>query len=210
MEKEEYDLKFKLVVVGDANVGKTNIMNKYLKNQFNPEIKNTIGVEFGSKIFKIEDHLIRAEIWDTAGQETYKAITRAYYKGAHGAFVVYDITDKNSFDSLDNWVSEVSSIANKRIIIIIIGNKSDLEKERKVSKEEGKKKANSLHAAFLETSALSGDNLDKAFDMMVNEMFKMFKEILSSGNDEELLDEGKDININFSQDNNKKSKKCCL
>ena len=208
--KDNYEKKFKIIVVGNTNVGKTNIMSKYLKNQFNPELKNTIGVEFGSKTFNIEGYSIKAEIWDTAGQERYKAITRAYYKGANGAFIVYDITDNDSFDSLDNWVSEVSSIANKKIIIIIIGNKSDLEDKRKITKEQGRLKACSLQAAFLETSALSGDNIDKAFEIMMNEMYKKYNETLLAGkDDDDFFDEGKDININFSQKKNKDHKKCC-
>ena len=208
--EDKYEKKFKIIVVGNTNVGKTNIMSKYLKNQFNPELKNTIGVEFGSKTFNIEGYSIKAEIWDTAGQERYKAITRAYYKGANGAFIVYDITDNDSFDSLDNWESEVSSIANKKIVKIIIGNKSDLEDKRKVTKEQGKSKACSLQAAFLETSALSGDNIDRAFEIMMNEMYKKYNETLMAGkDDDDFFDEGKDININFSQKKNKNSKKCC-
>ena len=205
---EENEIKFKIVIVGNTNVGKTNIMNKYLKNHFIPELKNTIGVEFGSKLFNIEGHSIRADIWDTAGQERYKAITRAYYKGSKGAFVVYDITDKDSFDSLDNWVSELSSTASKDINIIIIGNKADLENSRKITKEQGRRKASTLHAAFLETSALSGENLDKAFEILMNEMYKKYKEKLIERKDDESFDPGNDININFTQKNN--SKKCCI
>ena len=208
--KDNYEKKFKIIVVGNTNVGKTNIMSKYLKNQFNPDLKNTLGVEFGSKTFNIEGYSIKAEIWDTAGQERYKAITRAYYKGANGAFIVYDITDKDSFDSLDKWVIEVSSIANQKIIKIIIGNKSDLENKRIVTKEEGKLKASSLQAAFLETSALSGDNLDKAFEIMMNEMYKVYNQTLMAGkDDDDFFDEGKDININFSKETIKNNKKCC-
>ena len=208
-DEDNYEMMFKVVLVGDSFVGKTNIMSKYLKDEFNEDSKATVGVEFGSKQFTIEGHSIKAQIWDTAGQERYKAITSAYYKGAKGAFVVFDVTRKITFESIDRWVNDLTAAADKKITIVLIGNKCDLDDHRQVTKEQGEEKSAKLEVAYLETSALSGENLDKAFDMMVNEMFRMYKEILSSGNDEELLDEGKDININFSQDNNKKRKKCC-
>ena len=98
---DEYDYLFKLIIVGDTNVGKTNIMSKYIKDQFNITSKSTIGVEFGTKILEIDNKKVKAQIWDTAGQERYKSITSAYYKGAKGAFIVYDITNKSTFESVD-------------------------------------------------------------------------------------------------------------
>ena len=172
MEEDNYEMMFKVVLVGDSFVGKTNIMSKYLKNEFHEDSKATVGVEFGSKQFNIEGHTIKAQIWDTAGQERYKAITSAYYKGAKGAFIVYDITRKQSFESVERWVTDVTSVADKKISIVLIGNKSDLEDQRQVTKEQAEEKANKLEVAFLETSAFSGDNLDKAFDMMINEVYK--------------------------------------
>ena len=115
MEEENYERMFKVVLVGDSSVGKTNIMSKYLKNEFHEDSKATVGVEFGSKQFNIEGHPIKAQIWDTAGQERYKAITSAYYKGAKGAFVVYDITRKQSFDSVDRWINDLKAAADKTI-----------------------------------------------------------------------------------------------
>ena len=168
MEEDNYELMFKVVLVGDSFVGKTNIMSKYLKNEFHEDSKATVGVEFGSKQFNIDGHAIKAQIWDTAGQERYKAITSAYYKGAKGAFVVYDITRKASFDSIDKWVSDLTSAADKKLTIVVIGNKSDLEDQRQVTKEQGEDKASKLEVGFFETSAFSGENLDKAFEIMMN------------------------------------------
>ena len=173
MEDENYEMMFKVVLVGDSFVGKTNIMSKYLKNEFHEDSKATVGVEFGSKQFKVEGHSIKAQIWDTAGQERYKAITSAYYKGAKGAFIVYDITRKQSFESVEKWVNDVQSVADKKITILLIGNKSDLEDQRQVTKEQGEEKANKLQIAFLETSAFSGENLDKAFEMMMKECLSL-------------------------------------
>ena len=206
-EDENYEMMFKVVLVGDSFVGKTNIMSKYIKNEFHEDSKATVGVEFGSKQFTVEGHSIKAQIWDTAGQERYKAITSAYYKGAKGAFIVYDITRKQSFDSVEKWVNDVTAVADKKITIILIGNKCDLEDQRQITKEQGEEKANKLEIAFLETSALSGENLDKAFDKMMNEVYKKCHEEMLA-DDVDIIDgKGKDINLDKKDDNEKK--KCC-
>ena len=206
-EDENYEMMFKVVLVGDSFVGKTNIMSKYIKNEFHEDSKATVGVEFGSKQFTVEGHSIKAQIWDTAGQERYKAITSAYYKGAKGAFIVYDITRKQSFDSVEKWVNDVTAVADKKITIILIGNKCDLEDQRQITKEQGEEKANKLEIAFLETSALSGENLDKAFDKMMNEVYKKCHEEMLA-DDVDIIDgKGKDINLDKKDANEKK--KCC-
>ena len=208
MEDENYEMMFKVVLVGDSFVGKTNIMSKYLKNEFREDSKATVGVEFGSKQFTIEGHSVKAQIWDTAGQERYKAITSAYYKGAKGAFIVYDITRKNSFESVERWVSDVISVADKKITIILIGNKSDLEDQRQVTKEEAEEKATKLEIAFMETSALSGDNLEKAFEKMMNEVFQKCHEEMLADGDLDIIPGGEDINLAKKNENAQK-KKCC-
>ena len=207
-DEDNYEMMFKVVLVGDSFVGKTNIMSKYLKDEFHEDSKATVGVEFGSKQFTIEGHSIKAQIWDTAGQERYKAITSAYYKGAKGAFVVYDITRKSSFESIDKWVNDLTAAADKKITIVVIGNKSDLEDQRQIPKEKGEEKAAKLEVAFLETSALSGDNLDKAFELMMNEIYKKCHEEMLAENDLEIIEGGKDINLNKANENTAK-KSCC-
>ena len=207
-DEDNYEMMFKVVLVGDSFVGKTNIMRKYLKDEFHEDSKATVGVEVGSKQFTIEGHSIKAQIWDTAGQERYKAITSAYYKGAKGAFVVYDITRKSSFESIDKWVNDLTAAADKKITIVVIGNKSDLEDQRQIPKEKGEEKAAKLEVAFLETSALSGDNLDKAFELMMNEIYKKCHEEMLAENDLEIIEGGKDINLNKANENTAK-KSCC-
>ena len=208
MEDDECEMNFKIVIVGDSFVGKTNIMSKYLKNKFNENSKATVGVEFGSKQFNIEGHLINAQIWDTAGTEKYKAITSAYYRGAKGGFVVYDITRKDSFKSVDKWVNDLIAAGDKKMIILVIGNKCDLEEKREVTKEQGESKARFLEVAFMETSALSGENLDKAFEMMMNEIYKKIDEIKVEEYDDK-LEEGEDINLNKKKEETER-KKCCI
>jgi len=171
---DNYDMIFKLVLIGDSFVGKTNIMSKYLKNEFHEDSKATVGVEFGSKKFVVDKVNIKAQIWDTAGQERYKSITNAYYKGSKGAFVVYDITRKETFDSVDKWIADLKQSGDKKITILLIGNKADLDNQRVISKEQGEEKAKSFNVAFLETSAMNGQNLDTAFEMMIKEVYDKF------------------------------------
>ena len=207
MSEEEYEMMVKVIIIGDSSVGKTTIMSKYLKNQFNEDSKATVGVEFGSKLFKINGHNIKAQIWDTAGQEKYKAITGAYYKGSKGAFVVYDITRKDTFESVDKWINDLKASGDPKLTIIIIGNKCDLEHRREVFMEQGEEKAKSFNCAFLETSAFSGDNIDKAFEMMISEIFKKFGN--ESIDDEDLgIEKGEDIKLEKNNNNNKKGG-CC-
>ena len=208
MEDESYEIMVKVVLVGDSGVGKTNIMSKYLKNQFREDSKATVGVEFGSKQFSVEGHQIKAQIWDTAGQERYKAITSAYYKGAKGAFIVYDITRKNTFETVNKWVSDITAAADKKITLILIGNKNDLEDQRQVTKEVGEEKAKELGLAFMETSACSGENLDKAFQMMINEIYKKYQEDVVGETQESTVQQGKDITLDKTKGKQKK-KKCC-
>ena len=207
MADEEYEMMVKVIIIGDSSVGKTNIMNKYLKNEFLEDSKATVGVEFGSKLFKIEGHNIKAQIWDTAGEEKYKAITGAYYKGSKGAFVVYDITRKESFDSVDRWINDLKSTGDSKMTIILIGNKCDLEDKREVPKEKGEEKARSFGCAFLETSALSGDNIEKGFEMMISEIFKKFG---NESIEEEVIvsvERGEELKLDKKEDQKKKG--CC-
>ena len=206
-DEEEYEMMAKVILIGDSSVGKTNIMSKYLKNQFNENSKATVGVEFGSKLFKIDNHTIKAQIWDTAGQEKYKAITGAYYKGSKGAFVVYDITRSDTFESADRWINDLKSTADPKITIILIGNKCDLEDKREVLKEQGEEKAKSFDCAFFETSALKGDNIDKGFEMMVNEIFKKYGEETMEDDDFGTMEKGEDINL--EKTNKVEKKGCC-
>ena len=208
-EIEEYEMMVKVILIGDSGVGKTNIMSKFLKNQFMEESKATIGVEFGSKLFNHEGHKIKAQIWDTAGQEKYKAITGAYYKGSKGALVVYDITQKKTFENIEKWVNDLKAAGDPKITIILIGNKNDLDDKRQVSKDQGEEKARSFGCAFLETSAYSGDNIDKAFNLMVKEIYEKFSND-STGEDELAPgSNGEDVKLDKVNDNNIKKKSCC-
>ena len=206
MEKESYDLLFKLILIGDSCVGKSNILLKYLKNEFDPNSRATVGVEFGTKNIIINNKKIKIQIWDTAGQERYRSITSAYYKGAKGALIVYDITRKCTFDNIDKWISDLKLNGDKNICIVILGNKSDLDDKREVSKDDGIKKSEMYKTAFLETSALNGDNIGKAFDEIIEQIIQNNKSFFEDNNKKD-MDKG--VNLNESNKDNDK-KKCCI
>ena len=144
MDKEPYYFLFKLILIGDSSVGKSNILLKYLKGEFNPNSKAIVGVEFGIKNVSINNKKIKIQIQDTVGQERYRSITSAYYKGAKGTFIVYDITRKGSFDNIEKWITELKTNGDQNIAIVIIGNKSDLDDKREIIKEEGLKNQRNL------------------------------------------------------------------
>jgi len=124
---QPFDLLFKIVLVGDSGVGKSNLLSRFTRNTFTVDEKSTIGVEFATRIIPMNDQKkIKAQIWDTAGQERYRAITNAYYRGALGAILVFDVTRKTSFDNIPRWLRELRDHANKDIVLILVGNKSDL------------------------------------------------------------------------------------
>ena len=170
-ETNSYDLLYKIIIIGDTCVGKSNILSRYLKNEFKEDSKSTVGVELGTKFLKIKGTGAKVQIWDTAGQERYRSITSSYYKGSHGCFIVYDITSDISFENVDKWYEQAQKESSKDVSVILVGNKCDLENERKVPKEKGEEKAKNFNCPFFETSALSKVNIDDIFNEMVNNIF---------------------------------------
>ena len=205
-EEENYNMIFKIVLVGDSGVGKTNLLLRYLKNEFNTQTKATVGVEFGNTKVQIDNALIKAQIWDTAGQERYRSITSAYYKGAHGALIVYDITRKDSFDSVEKWLSDLKNNGEEKMVIMAIGNKCDMVNERVISTEEGEAKAQRNNIAFLETSALNATNVAKAFDELIQKLYVAFKKDFEDNDEDDLGENGNTIEIGTG---NSKKEQCC-
>ena len=134
-EKKDYDYLFKILILGDSFVGKTNILKRFIHNEFDSTTKETVGVEFDSKNYNFGEKIIKAQIWDTAGQERYRSVTKTYYKGAKGALLVYDISRRITFENIDNWIIDLRTNGDKDILIILIGNKSDLNSKREVSQK---------------------------------------------------------------------------
>lgn len=180
---EKFDYLFKIVLVGDSGVGKTNLLSQLTKQEFSAYTPPTIGVEFATISFKIDDHVVKAQIWDTAGQERYRAITSAYYRGTYGALIVYDITRKATLSqSVNHWLIQLRQHSRKNTTIMLIGNKKDLEQQREVPTEDGKRHAEQNELAFFETSALSGENVRKAFLELIKHIYEKNKLLGVTGN----------------------------
>ena len=195
--KEQY--KFKIVIIGDSGVGKTNLVRRFIQNSFTLNTQATVGCEFYSNNYSINDKLFKVEIWDTAGQERYKSITAAYYKGASGAILVYDVTNRTSFNNVDRWFQEIKDCSSADIKILMVGNKTDLEDKIVVSKEMSSNKASDLNIPVIETSALNASNVKEAFHLMIKEIYKvvigkMDENNLNNNNTYNVLDSGIDLN----------------
>jgi small GTP-binding protein len=163
----KFDFSLKLVIVGDSGVGKTCILLRYVRNVFDPDTQTTLGVEFMTKIVETEKHRIQLQLWDTAGQELFRSVTRGYYRGAAGAFVVFDLTNHETFDHITRWLCDVREVARSDVVSLLIGNKLDLEERRDVTREEAEKVAQANKMLYFETSAKTGQQLAEAINAII-------------------------------------------
>jgi len=158
-----YHYLFKYIIIGDTGVGKSCLLLQFTDKRFQPGYDLTIGVEFGARMITIDNKNIKLQIWDTAGQESFRSITRSYYRGAAGALLVYDITRKETFNQLSSWLEDARQHSSTNMTIMLIGNKCDLDHKRAVTKEEGEQFAKEKGLIFLETSAKTAANVEEAF-----------------------------------------------
>ncbi|XP_064031415.1 ras-related protein Rab-11B isoform X2 [Pogoniulus pusillus] len=170
---DEYDYLFKVVLIGDSGVGKSNLLSRFTRNEFNLESKSTIGVEFATRSIQVDGKTIKAQIWDTAGQERYRAITSAYYRGAVGALLVYDIAKHLTYENVERWLKELRDHADNNIVIMLVGNKSDLRHLRAVPTDEARAFAEKNNLSFIETSALDSTNVEEAFKNILTEWSRL-------------------------------------
>ena len=170
---DEYDYLFKIVLIGDSGVGKSNLLSRFTRNEFDLESRTTIGVEFATRSIPVENKTVKAQIWDTAGQERFRAITNAYYRGAVGALLVYDIAKHMTYESVERWLKELKDHADANIVVMLVGNKCDLRHLRAVPTEEAQAFAEKNELIFIETSALDSTNVEDAFKSIVNEIFQL-------------------------------------
>ncbi|KAK6927029.1 Small GTPase [Dillenia turbinata] len=208
---QEYDYLFKIVLIGDSGVGKSNILSRFTRDTFCLESKSTIGVEFATRTLQVEGKTVKAQIWDTAGQERYRAITSAYYRGAVGALLVYDITKRQTFDNVQRWLRELRDHADSNIVIMMAGNKSDLAHLRNVAEEDGQALAEKEGLSFLETSALEAYNIEKAFQTILTEIYHIVSKKALAAQEAAALSapsQGTTINIGDASGNANK-KACC-
>ncbi|XP_073148224.1 ras-related protein RABA5b-like [Henckelia pumila] len=176
---EEY--LFKIVVIGDSAVGKSNLLSRFARDEFDHHSKATIGVEFQTQVVEVDGKEVKAQVWDTAGQERFRAVTSAYYRGAVGALIVYDISRKPTFESIKRWLDELNTHCDTAVARMLVGNKCDLENIREVSVEEGKCFAEEEGLFFIETSALDSTNVRKSFEIVIREIYdKVSRKILKS------------------------------
>lgn len=159
----QHQFVFKYIIIGDSGVGKSCLLLQFTDKRFEPLHDLTIGVEFGTRMVSIDSKNVKLQIWDTAGQESFRSITRSYYRGACGALLVYDVTRRETFSHLQSWLEDAKSNSHSAMTIMLIGNKSDLESKRVVSKEEGEQFAKKNGLVFMETSAKTASNVDEAF-----------------------------------------------
>ncbi|XP_064948595.1 ras-related protein RGP1-like [Musa acuminata AAA Group] len=181
---QKIDYVFKVVLIGDSAVGKSQLLARFSRNEFSVDSKATIGVEFQTRTLTIDSKTIKAQIWDTAGQERYRAVTSAYYRGAVGAMLVYDITKRQSFDHVARWLEELRGHADRNIVIMLIGNKSDLGSLRAVPTEDAKEFAQRESLFFMETSALESTNVESAFQTVLTEIHRIVSKKSLAANDE--------------------------
>lgn len=202
---KKYDHLFKVLLLGEAAVGKTCILIRYTDNSFSTEQITTLGVDLKKKNMVIDGSKIILQLWDTAGQDRYAAVTKQFFKGAHAIILVYSIIDLHTFDKVQDWISQIDQSIGNNIVKVLVGNKSDLEEERKVLKEEGEKLAQENSFKFFESSAFMNQNIQEVFDYTAHELFSRVKK------EEDKIDKNynKKMKINQQITFNSKTKKCC-
>lgn len=162
----------KIIIIGESGVGKTAILRRLLDNSFSEEAQSTIGVEFESRSMNIDGKSVKLQIWDTAGQERFRSIAKAYFRNAHGALLVFDITERRTFDALTTWITDVHTLCDDNVVLQLIGNKSDMQDKRGVTLAEAENFAERHKMKYLETTAKAGDNINEAFIKIASEILK--------------------------------------
>ena len=170
--KNSFEYVFKYIIVGDPSVGKSCILNQFLNGAFTEDYDITVGVEFGAKTISFSNKRVKLQIWDTAGQDSFKSITRAYYRGSAAALICYDITSKETFENLESWLDECKENGNPEMMLALVGNKTDLEDEREVTVEEGKSFAKKHNLLFFETSAKTADKVGQLFQESASKIYE--------------------------------------
>ncbi|KAJ5749941.1 hypothetical protein N7533_006969 [Penicillium manginii] len=198
-----------MVLIGDSGVGKSNLLSRFTRNEFNLDSKSTIGVEFATRSIQVDSKTIKAQIWDTAGQERYRAITSAYYRGAVGALLVYDISKHQTYENVNRWLKELRDHADSNIVIMLVGNKSDLRHLRAVPTEEAKQFASENNLSFIETSALDASNVELAFQNILTEIYRIVSSKALDSGDSTLNQPGQGRTIDFTPQENDQKQGCC-
>ena len=172
------DCVYKVLLLGDSTVGKTCFLKKYTDKTFQDVHMSTIGLDYRVKTMTLKSgKVVKLQIWDTAGQDRFRAITKNYYKGANGIILIYDVTSIQTYENVKNWITQIREEASPNVIIYIAGNKIDLEEERKIKTEEGQKLAEELGLPFFETSAKTGVNINESFEDLVEKIDVVYSKL---------------------------------
>ena len=205
----KFDYSFKLIIIGDSGVGKSSLIKRTIKNVFESDCQPTLGCEFYTFITKINNNIVKCQIWDTCGQEKYRSLIPSFYNNLSLAIIIYAINDISSFDNVNFWLNELKNKASVDIKIVLIGNKADLEDERKISKEEAEKyfQENNFNL-FFETSAKTGFNAKEVF-MECSKILFLEKQKYNKINNSFENNDDKNIKINIKKNEKERKKKCC-
>ena len=204
MGDENYDFIFKVLLLGNSDVGKSSLLLRYVDSVWSDTFVPTIGVDFKVKTIEIGGKKVKLQIWDTAGQERFRTVVSTYFRGAHGIFLIYDITNRDSFKNLENWLIEIEKNASENVLKILIGNKNDLEDERDITPDEGKAFANRNGMQFIETSAKMNTNVNEAFETLGKLMIEF-----NSQQNQAMTQDKKDKKVLGSSGKNLNTKKGC-
>ena len=202
MAEEEYDFIFKVLLLGNSDVGKSSLLLRYVDGTWSDSFVPTIGVDFKIKTMEINSKKVKMQIWDTAGQERFRNVISSYFRGGHGILLIYDVTDRDSFKNLGNWLIEIEKNANEGVLKILIGNKCDLEESRVITTKEGTDFANSYGMKFFETSAKNDINVSEAFQMLATQL-------IENSNENKKAPSKEDKKISVSSAKSLKTKKGC-
>ena len=204
MAEENYDFIFKVLLLGNSDVGKSSLILRYVDQVWSDTFVPTIGVDFKVKTLELQNKQIKMQIWDTAGQERFRNVISSYFRGAHGILLIYDVTNRDSFKNLESWLIEIEQNSSENVLKVLIGNKNDLVDDKEIKTEEGQAFANRNGMQFIETSAKENTNVTEAFESLAKLMmeFNSEKKAPTTKNDKKALSAsaGKDL---------KTKKKCC-
>ena len=205
---QQYDMLFKVLLVGNSGVGKSSLFLRFVDEIWEDTFVPTIGVDFKVKTLLINEKKVKLQIWDTAGQERFRTIISSYYKGAHGILLLFSLNDKESFDTLNNWLIEIERNANKNVIKLLIGNKCDLKEERKVNVEQAKEFAETNGMKYIETSAKNNIKVFEAFATLGKDLLisSQDKDIIQKETKKIVIDNKNHIDLNQKKNKNN----CCI
>ena len=170
--EDDFDITIKILIVGDSGVGKTNFVNKFINNEFDQNYMSTTGIDLKSGNIQLKNKKIRIQIWDTAGQERYRSITKNLFLKVMGALIMYDITKANTFNNLQSWLNLINEECGKHMQIVLVGNKSDLDSQREISKEKVINFAKKQNVEYIETSSKTGDHVTKAITLLTEKILE--------------------------------------